>query len=253
MAASCTVPPHASSPCALFALLPPPRCRFRVRAENEAGRSLWSPLGEGRTAAVAPSACGAPTVLGVSKTSLTVRWEVRQRHWLLAGLQSPTLFLAGLHPSAALGVTAQSPAALPPAARRALRMTAAPQWPASRCSCALAAPLRGAAFLTLMSGSSSTMWVGHWEEEWRRLAGGTSLFLSQPSPASPAQVLERLSCAQLWLLLPVYAAGPRAGLHHWRAAAGLLLHGTCGSCQPCGNWHSQRGHHPADLAQHTRY
>jgi hypothetical protein len=50
-------------------------CRFRVRAENEAGRSLWSPLGEGRTAAVAPASCSAPVVLGTSQTSLTVRWQ----------------------------------------------------------------------------------------------------------------------------------------------------------------------------------
>lgn len=53
-----------------------PSCRFRVRAENEAGRSLWSPLGEGRTSAVPPGPCGPPSVLGTSQTSLTLRWEV---------------------------------------------------------------------------------------------------------------------------------------------------------------------------------
>ena len=58
--------------------LPHHHCpRFRVRAENEAGRSLWSPLGEGRTAAVAPAACSASVVLGKSQTSLSIRWEVR--------------------------------------------------------------------------------------------------------------------------------------------------------------------------------
>lgn len=49
--------------------------KFRVRAENEAGRSLWSPLGEGRTSAVPPGPCGPPSVLGTSQTSLTLRWE----------------------------------------------------------------------------------------------------------------------------------------------------------------------------------
>lgn len=50
-------------------------CRFRVRAENEAGRSLWSPLGEGRTAAVPPGPCGTPALMGSSQTSLSIRWE----------------------------------------------------------------------------------------------------------------------------------------------------------------------------------
>ncbi len=57
-------------------LTPHLACRFRVRAENEAGRSLWSPLGEGRTSAVPPGPCGPPSVLGASQTSLTLRWEV---------------------------------------------------------------------------------------------------------------------------------------------------------------------------------
>ncbi|KAL4434999.1 hypothetical protein ABPG77_003824 [Micractinium sp. CCAP 211/92] len=49
--------------------------KFRVRAENEAGRSLWSPLGEGRTAAVPPGPCGTPALMGSSQTSLSIRWE----------------------------------------------------------------------------------------------------------------------------------------------------------------------------------
>lgn len=49
--------------------------KFRVRAENEAGRSLWSPPGEGRTAAVAPGPCGVPALVGSSQTSLSIRWQ----------------------------------------------------------------------------------------------------------------------------------------------------------------------------------
>lgn len=58
-----------------------------MRAENEAGRSLWSPLGEGRTAAVAPGPCGGPTVLGSSHTSLSIRWQVSMQGLDTCGLR----------------------------------------------------------------------------------------------------------------------------------------------------------------------
>ena len=48
--------------------------RFRVRAENEAGRSQWSAPAQARTAAATPSAPGAPAKLGCNQSSVSLAW-----------------------------------------------------------------------------------------------------------------------------------------------------------------------------------
>ena len=93
-----------------------------MRAENEAGRSLWSPLGEGRTAAVPPALCFAPSLLGSSQTSLTVRWEVRvarafQKLYMLAHCtrSQHLLRMVETSPVTHCSTAAARPPACPPA------------------------------------------------------------------------------------------------------------------------------------------
>ena len=49
--------------------------RFRVRAENDAGRSLWSTPTEATTAAAVPAAPSAPARLGCGPHSISIAWQ----------------------------------------------------------------------------------------------------------------------------------------------------------------------------------
>lgn len=49
--------------------------RFRLRAENSEGYSLWSQTAAATTAATAPSSPVGLTVIGVSRTSVSLTWQ----------------------------------------------------------------------------------------------------------------------------------------------------------------------------------